>query len=55
MRKDPRTVLEETKSPGVELPTAACVLKAFDRAVHAGESGIDGVRIPAWVSRGAGT
>ena len=50
MRKDLRTMLEEAKGLGVELPTAARVLEAFDRAAHAGHGGIDGVRIPAWVS-----
>ncbi len=51
MRKDLRTMLEEAAQLGVELPTAARVLEAFDRAAHAGHGAIDGVRIPAWVSR----
>jgi len=55
MRKDLRTMLEEGKSLGVELPTAARVLEAFDRAAQAGHGGIDGVRIPVWVSRAAGS
>lgn len=50
MRKDLRTMLEEAQSLGVQLPTAARVLEAFDRAAQAGHGGIDGVRIPAWVS-----
>ena len=50
MRKDLRTMLEEAEHLGVELPTAARVLEAFDQAAHAGHGGIDGVRIPAWVS-----
>ncbi len=50
MRNDLRTMLEEAKSLGVELPTAARVLEAFDHASRAGHGGIDGVRIPAWVS-----
>lgn len=50
MRKDLRTMLEEAKGLGVELPTAARVLEAYDRAAQAGQGGIDGVRIPAWVS-----
>lgn len=50
MRKDLRTMLEEAKSLGVELPTAARVLDAFDHAAQAGHGAIDGVRIPAWVS-----
>jgi 3-hydroxyisobutyrate dehydrogenase len=50
MRKDLRTMLDEAAGLGVELPTAARVLEAFDRAAHAGHGGIDGVRIPAWVS-----
>jgi len=50
MRKDLRTMLEEAKGLGVELPTTARVLEAFDRAAQAGHGGIDGVRIPAWVS-----
>ena len=53
MRKDLRTMLEEAQHLGVELPTAARVLEAFDRAAHAGHGGIDGVRIPAWVSANA--
>ncbi|MEK7436592.1 MAG: NAD(P)-dependent oxidoreductase [Pseudomonadota bacterium] len=53
MRKDLRTMLEEATGLGVELPTAARVLEAFDRAAHAGHGGIDGVRIPAWVSGAA--
>jgi 3-hydroxyisobutyrate dehydrogenase len=55
MRKDLRTMLEEANSLGVELPTAARVLEAFDHAARAGHGGIDGVRIPAWVSGQAGT
>ena len=50
MRKDLRTMLEEAEHLGVELPTAARVLEAFDQASHAGHGGIDGVRIPAWVT-----
>jgi len=50
MRKDLRTMLEEADSLGLELPTAARVLDVFDHAAHAGHGGIDGVRIPAWVS-----
>jgi 3-hydroxyisobutyrate dehydrogenase len=50
MRKDLRTMLEEAKSLGVELPTAARVLEAFDHAARTGYGDIDGVRIPAWVS-----
>ena len=50
MRKDLRTMLEEAQHLEVELPTAARVLEAFDRAAQAGHGGIDGVRIPAWVS-----
>ena len=51
MRKDLRTMLDEAQGLGVELPTAARVLASFDQAAHAGHGGIDGVRIPAWVSR----
>lgn len=50
MRKDLRTMLDEADGLGVELPAAARVLEVFDRAAHAGQGGIDGVRIPAWVS-----
>ncbi len=50
MRKDLRTMLDEAEGLGVELPAAARVLEAFDRAAAAGQGGIDGVRIPAWVS-----
>jgi 3-hydroxyisobutyrate dehydrogenase len=55
MRKDLRTMLDEAGGLGVELPAAARVLEVFDRAAHAGQGGLDGVRIPAWVSRGAGS
>ncbi len=51
MRKDLRTMLEEARGLGVELPTAAGVLACFDAAVAAGQGGLDGVQIPAWVSR----
>jgi len=50
MRKDLRTMLDEAKGLGIELPTAARVLEAFDHASRAGHGGMDGVRIPAWVS-----
>ena len=50
MRKDLRTMLDEAQGLGVELPTAARVLEAFDLAARAGHGGIDGVRIPALVS-----
>ena len=50
MRKDLRTMLDEAGALGVELPAAARVLEVFDRAAHAGQGGIDGVRIPAWFS-----
>jgi 3-hydroxyisobutyrate dehydrogenase len=53
MRKDLRTMLDEAKSLGVELPTAARVLEAFDHASRSGHGGMDGVRIPAWVSGSA--
>jgi len=49
MRKDLRTMLEEARSRGFELPAAASVLVAFDQAAAAGQGGIDGVRIPAYV------
>ena len=51
MRKDLRTMLAEAKGLGVELPTTAGVLASFDAAVAAGQGGLDGVEIPAWVSR----
>ncbi len=51
MRKDLRTMLEAGKELGVELPTAASVLESFNRFAAEGQGGIDGVRIPAWVSR----
>lgn len=53
MRKDLRTMLEEGKSLGVDLPTTASVLETLGRAAAAGQGDIDGVRIPAWVSRQA--
>ncbi len=49
MRKDLRTMLEEARSRGFELPAAASVLAALDQAADAGQGRIDGVRIPAYV------
>jgi 3-hydroxyisobutyrate dehydrogenase len=50
MRKDLRTMLEEARALGVELPTTASVLESLDRASAAGQGGVDAVRIPAWVN-----
>jgi 3-hydroxyisobutyrate dehydrogenase len=49
MRKDLRTMLEEARSRGFELPAAASTLASFDEASATGQGGIDGVRIPAYV------
>ncbi|HTO44167.1 MAG TPA: NAD(P)-dependent oxidoreductase [Burkholderiales bacterium] len=54
MRKDLRTMLEEARSRGFELPAATGVLAAFDQAAAAGQGGIDGVRIPAYVVKRSG-
>ena len=54
MRKDLRTMLEEARSRGFELPAATGVLAAFDQAASAGQGGIDGVRIPAYVVKRSG-
>jgi 3-hydroxyisobutyrate dehydrogenase len=54
MRKDLRTMLEEARSLGFELPAAASVLAAFDKASAGGQGGIDGVRIPAYVVKRSG-
>jgi len=54
MRKDLSTMLEEARSRGFELPAAASTLSAFDEASAAGQGGIDGVRIPAWVVKRSG-
>jgi len=54
MRKDLRTMLEEARSRGFELPAAASVLSALDQASATGQGGIDGVRIPAYVVRRSG-
>jgi 3-hydroxyisobutyrate dehydrogenase len=54
MRKDLRTMLEEARSRGFELPAAAGVLAAFDQAAVEGQGGIDGVRIPAYVVKRSG-
>ena len=47
-------MLEEARSRGFELPAAAGVLAAFDQAAAAGQGGIDGVRIPAYVVKRSG-
>jgi len=54
MRKDLRTMLEEARSHGFELPVAKSVLAALDQASAAGQGGIDGVRIPAYVVKRSG-
>jgi 3-hydroxyisobutyrate dehydrogenase len=54
MRKDLRTMLDEAHSRRFELPAAAGVLAAFDQAAAAGQGGIDGVRIPAYVVKRSG-
>ncbi len=54
MRKDLRTMLEEARSRGFELPAAASTLAAFDEASATGQGGIDGVRIPAYVVKRSG-
>ena len=54
MRKDLRTMLEEARSLGFELPAASSVLSSFDQAAAAGQGGIDGVRIPAYVVKRSG-
>jgi 3-hydroxyisobutyrate dehydrogenase len=54
MRKDLRTMLEEARSHGFELPAAASTLEAFDEASATGQRGIDGVRIPAYVVKRSG-
>jgi 3-hydroxyisobutyrate dehydrogenase len=54
MRKDLRAMLEEARSRGFELPAAASTLSVFDEASNAGQGGIDGVRIPAWVVKRSG-
>jgi 3-hydroxyisobutyrate dehydrogenase len=54
MRKDLRTMLEEARSRGFELPAAASVLAAFDQAAAEGQGGIDGVRIPSYVVKRSG-
>jgi 3-hydroxyisobutyrate dehydrogenase len=54
MRKDLRTMIEEARSRGYELPAAAGTLAAFDEASAAGQGAIDGVRIPAYVAKRSG-
>lgn len=54
MRKDLRTMLDEARSRGFELPAAASTLSAFDEASGTGQGAIDGVRIPAWVVKRSG-
>jgi len=54
MRKDLRNDARKARSRGFELPAAAGVLAAFDQAAAAGQGGIDGVRIPAYVVKRSG-
>jgi 3-hydroxyisobutyrate dehydrogenase len=48
MRKDVRTMIEEARSHGRELPLASETLKNFDRAAGRGLDGADCSQLPVW-------
>jgi len=56
IRKDLRTMLEEARALGTELPVAARALESFDQAAAEGLGASDGVMLPVrWVRRSAST
>jgi 3-hydroxyisobutyrate dehydrogenase len=56
MRKDLRTMIEESRALGVALPVTARALECFDRAARDGLGGADCTKMPAyWVERGGRT
>ena len=53
IRKDLRTMIEEGRSLGVELPVTARALECFDRAAGDGLGGADCTKLPAyWAEHG---
>ncbi len=50
MRKDLRTMVEEARAQGYELPVASQVLKVYDQAAAEGWGGRDGVEMPGYWS-----
>jgi len=48
IRKDLRTMIEEGKNLGFELPTTQASLGAFNQASEAGLGDMDGTQLPAW-------
>jgi len=55
MRKDMRTMLEEAKARGVELPLVARALACYEEISSAGMGALDPANGTAyWVSRGKG-
>jgi len=53
MRKDLRTMIEESRALGVALPVTARALECFDRASRDGLGAADCTKMPAyWVERG---
>lgn len=55
IRKDLRTMLEEGRALGRELPTAAAALGSFDAAASQGMGQRDGAELAAWWLRQPGT
>jgi 3-hydroxyisobutyrate dehydrogenase len=52
IRKDMRTMQEEARALGRELPVTSAALQCFDRASKAGLGGADGINLPVWWLKG---
>ena len=48
IRKDMRTMQEEARALGYELPVTSAALQCFDRASKAGLGEADGIQLPVW-------
>ncbi|MEY3755252.1 MAG: hypothetical protein RLY27_1869 [Pseudomonadota bacterium] len=48
IRKDLRTMIEEAKSMGWDIPVTSATLKEFDKTSAAGMGEADGLEVPAW-------
>jgi 3-hydroxyisobutyrate dehydrogenase len=48
IRKDLRTMIEEAKSMGWDIPVTIATLKEFDKTSAAGLGEADGLEVPAW-------
>lgn len=48
IRKDMRTMQEEARALGYELPVTSAALECFDKAAEQGLGAADGFQLPVW-------